>query len=96
VHGRINAVVRLMEEQARSRLARPVAGPFAGVPFLIKDCVQDYAGVPTSYGSRSFAGVVPQQHAAVVRRYLEAGLVIFGRSTGLPRRPRTIEKRAKT
>jgi amidase len=96
VHGRINAVVRLMEEQARSRLARPVAGPFAGVPFLIKDCVQDYAGVPTSYGSRSFAGVVPQQHAAVVRRYLEAGPVIFGRSTGPPRRPRTIEKRAKT
>jgi amidase len=83
VHGQVNAVVRLMEEQARAQLERPVAGPFGGVPFLVKDCVQDYAGVPTSYGSRSLAGVVPKEHAAVVRRYLEAGLVIFGK-TNLP------------
>jgi amidase len=82
-HGQVNAVVRLMEEQARAQLARPLEGPFAGVPFLIKDCVQDYAGVPTSYGSRSLAGVTPGEHAAVVRRYLEAGLVIFGK-TNLP------------
>ncbi len=83
VHGRINAVCRLLEPQAREQLAGPLAGPLAGVPFLIKDIVQDYAGVPTSFGSRSMQGHVPAEHAAVVRRYLDAGLVIFGK-TNLP------------
>jgi amidase len=88
VHGSVNAVVRLMESEARTQLAEasmrgPLTGPFAGVPFLIKDGVQDYAGVPTSYGSRSMAGVVPARHAHVVERYLKAGLVIFGK-TNLP------------
>ena len=58
-------------------------GPFAGVPFLIKDCAQDYAGLPTSYGSRSMLGRPAPEHAHVVRRYLDAGLVIFGK-TNLP------------
>ena len=83
VHGRINAVCRLLEPQARARLAGPIEGPLAGVPFLIKDGVQDYAGVPTSFGSRSMLGYVPAEHAAVVRRYLDAGLVVFGK-TNLP------------
>jgi amidase len=83
VHGRINAISTLMEQQAVARAAGPLAGPFAGVPFLIKDCVQDYAGEPTSYGSRSMQRIVPAEHCAVVRRYQEAGLVIFGK-TNLP------------
>ena len=48
-----NAICRLMESEARSQLQKPLAGPFAGVPFLIKDCAQDYAGLPTTCGSRS-------------------------------------------
>ncbi|MFL6673567.1 MAG: amidase [Massilia sp.] len=83
VHGRVNAICTLMEQQASEQAARPLAGPFAGVPFLIKDCVQDYAGLPTSYASRSMQRIVPGEHSAVVRRYLEAGLVIFGK-TNLP------------
>ena len=79
-----NAICRLMEDEARSQLKKPqLAGPFAGVPFLIKDCAQDYAGLPTTYGSRSMIGVVAPEHAYVVRRYLDAGLVIFGK-TNLP------------
>jgi amidase len=83
VHGSVNAVVRLLEPEARAQLSGSLNGPFAGVPFLIKDGVQDYAGIPTSYGSRSMAGVVPARHAHVVERYLKAGLVIFGK-TNLP------------
>jgi amidase len=87
VHGSVNAVVRLMEEQARGQLdgglSGPVNGPFGGVPFLIKDGVQDYAGVPTSYGSRTMQGFVPARHSHVVERYLKSGLVIFGK-TNLP------------
>jgi amidase len=83
VHARLNAVCTLMEPQARAQAAGPLSGPLAGVPFLIKDASQDYAGVPTSYGSRSMLRAVPDQHASVVRRYLESGLVIFGK-TNLP------------
>lgn len=83
VHGDVNAIVRLMEPEARAQASGPLSGPFAGVPFLIKDGVQDYAGHPTSYGSRAMKGFVPAQHAHVVERYLKAGLVIFGK-TNLP------------
>jgi amidase len=83
VHGRVNAVVRLMETEARAQAAGPLRGPLAGVPFLIKDGVQDYAGIPTTYGSRALRRNVPAAHAHVVRRYLEAGLVVFGK-TNLP------------
>ena len=78
-----NAICRLMEREARAQLKQPLEGPFAGVPFLIKDCSQDYAGLPTTFGSASMAGAVAPRHAHVVRRFLEAGLVIFGK-TNLP------------
>ena len=78
-----NAICRLMESEARAQLAKTLSGPFAGVPFLIKDCAQDYAGLPTSYASRSMLKTVPREHAHVVRRYLDGGLVIFGK-TNLP------------
>jgi amidase len=83
VHGQVNAIARLMEEQAHGQLAGPLTGPFAGVPFLIKDCGEDYAGVPTGCASRALQRHLPAAHSAVVRRYLEAGLVIFGK-TNLP------------
>jgi amidase len=78
----LNPVCRLMEAEARAQLARGTGtGPLAGVPFLIKDAAQDYAGLPTSFGSRALAGLAPaRQHAHVVRRFLEAGLVIFGKT----------------
>jgi len=80
---KINAIVRLMEPQARAQLDGPLTGPFAGVPYLIKDIGQEFAGLPTSAGSRALANNVAPEHAHVVRRSLEAGLVIFGK-TNLP------------
>ncbi len=77
---KINAVTRLLEPQARAQLSGGLSGPFAGVPFLIKDLIQDYAGAPTSGGSRAFANAVPAQHATIVRRFIEAGLVIFAKT----------------
>ncbi len=80
---RTNAISTLMEREARAQLARPCSGPFTGVPFLIKDCAQDYAGLPTTYGSKALSRNVAAEHAHVVRRYLDAGFVIFGK-TNLP------------
>ncbi|MGB6275259.1 MAG: amidase family protein, partial [Rhodococcus sp. (in: high G+C Gram-positive bacteria)] len=77
---RLNAVVRVMSEQADDQLTRPLQGPFAGVPFLIKDLSQDYAGLPTSSGSRSLTDLPMPEHSTVVQRWLDAGLVIFGKT----------------
>jgi len=83
VQPQLNALLRPLDELAETQLARPAAGVLAGVPFLVKDSVLDVAGVATSYGSRSMRGVVPAEHAAPLRRLLDAGLVVFGK-TNLP------------
>ena len=40
VNPRINAIVRWMDADAQRRLSEPLSGPFAGVPFLLKDLGQ--------------------------------------------------------
>lgn len=82
VRATLNPVCCALEKQARDQMARglPPQGPFAGVPFLIKDASQDYAGVPTTFGSRAFKDNVAREHSHLVRRYLDAGLVVFGKT----------------
>lgn len=81
VNPRLNAVVADLGEVADQRAADPqLSGPFAGVPFLIKDLMQEYAGFPMSYGSRALAEDVAPRHALVTERFLAAGLVVFGRT----------------
>jgi Asp-tRNA(Asn)/Glu-tRNA(Gln) amidotransferase A subunit family amidase len=55
--------------------------PFDGVPFLVKDLHQDIRGVPTSSGSRALKDVAATETATVVDRFVEAGLVVFGRTS---------------
>ncbi|WP_425996183.1 amidase [Caulobacter sp. DWR1-3-2b1] len=58
-----------------------LSGPFAGVPFLIKD-LDPYTGLPTRYGSRSSMGARPEKaQTAFVDAYDRAGLVVIGKST---------------
>lgn len=76
----LNAVNLSMLAQARQRLHEPLQGPLAGVPILIKDAIQDYAGLPTSNGSRAFRQTPARQHSAVVQRLLDAGAVIIGKT----------------
>lgn len=80
VDGRLNAIVRPLHDIARARAGTELTGPFAGVPFLIKDLLQDYAGQPTGSGSRAARRNVPTQHSEAVRRWLDAGLVVFGKT----------------
>jgi amidase len=80
VNPRINAIVREMRTEADAQVAGPLSGPFAGVPFLLKDLGQDYAGEPTSSGCRALASAPATEHATVVQRWLDAGLVIFGKT----------------
>ncbi|MYQ87294.1 amidase [Streptomyces sp. SID4936] len=80
VDGALNAIVLPMHELARERAKKPLTGPFAGVPFLIKDLSQDYAGLPTGSGSRSLRHRPAERHSEVVDRWLDSGLVIFGKT----------------
>jgi amidase len=56
------------------------SGPFAGVPFLIKD-LDDYVGMPTRSGSRWTLGHPPARKQDVyIDSFERAGLVFFGKS----------------
>ncbi|MDT5180901.1 MAG: amidase [Mycobacterium sp.] len=76
VNPRINAIVR----DVPATPSDGVGGPFAGVPFLIKDLAQDYAGLPTAAGSRALKSTPVAAHATIVQRWLDAGLTIFGKT----------------
>ncbi|AQZ93374.1 amidase [Halopseudomonas phragmitis] len=76
----LNAICQPMFEIARQRLNEPLNGPLAGVPILIKDAVQDYAGLPTGNGSKVFSRIPQRKHSHIVQRLLEAGAVIIGKT----------------
>ncbi len=94
VNPRINAVIRRMDDLADAAAqqadrtvtnmpAEPTGStPFAGVPFLIKDLFQDYAGVVSSYGNQALADArfTPDAHAEITRRFIASGVNIFGKT----------------
>ena len=78
---RINAIWLRTPEHARRRVEGPLSGPFAGVPFLLKDLHQDIEGIATAGGSRALAGRPATHTSTIVQRWIDAGLVIFGKTT---------------
>lgn len=76
----LNAVVARMYDRARADAARPLDGPFAGVPFVIKDLVQSVEGVPFTRGSHFFREDVPTKDSELIRRYRRAGLVFVAKT----------------
>ena len=87
VNERLNAVVTLCADNARSRAGRLDAavgrgediGPLGGVPITIKDSF-DTAGVLTTGGTLGWRDRVPQANATGVQRYLDAGAVLMGKT----------------
>ncbi|MBW1811847.1 MAG: amidase, partial [Deltaproteobacteria bacterium] len=93
-----NAVVYKMYDQARdmaerwsTKLSGDHAGDtlFYGVPFLLKDLVTDYKGVPLSDGSRAVNGHISKIDSELVKRQKASGLIIVGKTNtpefgGLP------------
>jgi amidase len=79
---RLNAIVTPMHDLARERARAALDGPLGGVPFLIKDLFQDYAGVLATSGCQALrrTGYKPTAHSEIVRRWLASGTVIFGRT----------------
>jgi amidase len=80
VNPRLNAIVRDVDPPSPQGPEPEGGRPFGGVPFLLKDLHQHLAGVPSSGGSRALRELPAAETAAVVERWVESGLVIFGRT----------------
>lgn len=81
VNPQLNAVVTKMYDQARAAAAsEPTDAPFAGVPFLLKDLLAAYTGVPMSSGSKYLKDFKPNEDSELVARYKRAGLIVVGKT----------------
>jgi amidase len=80
--GELNAVVDRWFDDARSRAESGALpeGPFAGVPFLLKDNGAFVAGRTAPQASRLLAQVTRSTTGALVQRFDAAGLITLGRS----------------
>ena len=78
---RLNFLVTPLFEQARARArAGGLIGPFAGVPYLIKD-MYDIVGIPTRWGAHfTKVAPIPTASCAQVKAFEAAGLVVIGKS----------------
>jgi Asp-tRNA(Asn)/Glu-tRNA(Gln) amidotransferase A subunit family amidase len=72
---RWNAVITWLDEPLRTT----DQGPLAGKTVIVKDLI-DTAAIRTTYGSRVYADHVPDRHAPVVQRALDAGATIVGKA----------------
>jgi amidase len=81
INPRLNAVVTPMYDQALAAAGRPeIDGPFAGVPYLLKDLLAAYAGVTLTLGSRLLRDFVPDHDSELVVRLKKAGLIVVGKT----------------
>lgn len=78
----LNAIAGILDGEAiENAIAQSGPGPFAGVPFLVKQLMADCAGMPTTLGAAFFAREpVAVADTAAVTRMRASGLVIIGRT----------------
>lgn len=81
VDGKLNAIILRMFDHARAAAAGPLPdGPFAGVPFLMKDFLAEVAGQPFREGSDFLEGYIPAEDSEIYKRFTRAGLITIGKS----------------
>ncbi len=80
----LNAVIFKMYDQAQEAAKNQPepgeGGPFQGVPMVLKDLLGNYAGVPTTSGSRFLEGHVDAYDAELVVRFKRAGLIAVAKT----------------
>lgn len=77
---RLDDDARRAADESDRRIAGGTARPLEGLPISVKDS-QWMAGVPTTSGSRARADFVPERTVGAVQRLLDAGAVIFAKTT---------------
>ena len=81
VNPKLNAIVIPMHQQAIDRAEKYTdSGEFSGIPFLLKDLHQEYAGVATSFGSNAYKKnkYIATENSEMVNRWENAGVITFG------------------
>lgn len=84
-NGDVNAVIALradaalLEAKNADSLPHAERGPLHGVPLLVKD-LNEMLDLPTTYGSRAFAGEEAAFEAVVVTRLRAAGAIVVGKT----------------
>ncbi len=79
VNPALNAVLQVLADSSAKEVAAGIpAGPFQGVPFVIKELVCHAAGVPLDFGSRLARGIVFPHDTELMARFRRAGLVLVG------------------
>ncbi len=82
VNPKINAVIEVFHDRVEEMKGAPTPpGPFAGVPFLMKDIGSGEAGRKQEFGSRLMKGYVVQKDPFLTMRFKAAGLTLLGRTT---------------
>jgi amidase len=81
IDGQLNAVIHRRFDQARTE-APAASGPFAGVPFLVKDAVCHTAGDPYHAGMRALKdeGWTEPDDTWLAARFRAAGFVFVGKT----------------
>jgi len=78
----INAIITKVYDQAReqAKSANLPKGPFAGVPFALKDLGDHQKGVPQTLGNKALQAIryTPDSDSVLGARFREAGLIILG------------------
>jgi Asp-tRNA(Asn)/Glu-tRNA(Gln) amidotransferase A subunit family amidase len=77
---RLDDAARAAARKADRLLSRGEGGPLTGLPVSVKDS-HWLAGVESTYGSRARVGFVPQETLGAVERLVDAGAVIFAKTT---------------
>ena len=81
VNPQINAVVTKIYDRAMETAKGEIPdGPFAGVPFLLKDLQAAYEGVPMTSGSNFLRDFVPKTDGLMVARMRAAGCIVIGKT----------------
>ena len=78
----LNAVIHPLFESARKRASKPLSGPFAGVPLVVKDLDGELAGAPLHLGNKLLKEL---RHTGTADSFLfaklqAAGFVIVGKT----------------
>jgi len=77
----INAVITPMYDLAEQSIDSGLPkGSFHGVPFLLKDLLASYAGVPLTSGCRGYRNYIPNHDSELVKRFKASGVVICGKT----------------
>ncbi len=77
----LNAVITPMYDEARKTAQSGIPdGPFTGVPYLIKDLLAAYKGVPMRFGTKNLRNYVPDHDSEIIIRYKKAGLIAVGKT----------------